>query len=40
MEQTKAIKGLQIALQTELNGIEFYRLAAEKTEDPKGKKVF
>jgi len=29
-----------MALQTELNGIQFYKMAAEKTEDEKGKKVF
>jgi rubrerythrin len=40
MEQSKAIQGLLTALQTELNGIEFYRIAAEKTEDEKGKKAF
>ena len=40
MEQTKAIEGLKTALQAELNGIEFYRMAAEKTEDMKGKRVF
>ncbi len=40
METRKALEGLKIAMQTELNGIEFYRLAAEKTEDPKGKEVF
>jgi rubrerythrin len=40
MEKLKAIEGLMTALQTELNGIEFYRMAAEKTDDPKGKKVF
>lgn len=40
METSKAIEGLRIALQTELNGIEFYRMAAEKTEDAKGKRVF
>jgi len=40
MEQSKAIEGLKIALQTELNGIEFYRMAAEKTGDAKGKQVF
>ncbi len=40
MEKSKAIDGLKTALQTELNGIEFYRMAAEKTDDPKGKKVF
>jgi len=40
MEVQKALEGLKIAMQTELNGIEFYRLAAEKTEDKKGKEVF
>lgn len=40
MERSKSIKGLMTALQTELNGIEFYKIAAEKTEDAKGKKVF
>lgn len=40
MEQSKAIDGLKIALQAELNGIEFYRMAAEKTDDAKGKRVF
>ncbi|MDH4210122.1 MAG: ferritin family protein [candidate division WOR-3 bacterium] len=40
MEQSKAIQGLLTALQTELNGIEFYKMAAEKTEDEKGKKAF
>lgn len=40
MERNKALEGLKIAIQTELNGIEFYRLAAEKTEDRKGKEVF
>ncbi len=40
MEVKKAIEGLKIAMQTELNGIEFYRIAAEKTDDSKGKQVF
>ena len=40
MDSNKAIQGLKIALQTELNGIEFYKMAAEKTEDSKGKEVF
>ncbi len=40
MKKSKAIDGLRTALQTELNGIEFYRMAAEKTEDTKGKRVF
>jgi rubrerythrin len=40
MDKEKAIENLKIALQTELNGIHFYKMAAEKTEDKKGKKVF
>ena len=40
MNDSKAITGLKTALQTELNGIEFYRMAAEKTEDAKGKQAF
>jgi rubrerythrin len=40
MDRKKAIEGLKIALQTELNGIQFYKMAAEKTEDKKGKEVF
>jgi rubrerythrin len=40
MDESKAIQGLETALQTELNGIEFYRMAAERTEDEKGKKAF
>lgn len=40
MDRSKAIEGLETALQTELNGIEFYRVAAQQTEDVKGKKVF
>ncbi len=40
MDKEKTLKGIKIALQTELNGIEFYRIAAEKTEDRKGKEVF
>ena len=40
MSESKAIDGLRIALQTELNGIEFYKMAAQRTEDEKGKKVF
>ena len=40
MDKEKALKGLKTALQTELNGIEFYKMAAEKTEDPQGKQVF
>ncbi len=40
MEVKKALEGLKIAMQTELNGIEFYKMAAEKTEDSKGKQVF
>ena len=40
MERSQAIEGLKAALQAELNGIEFYRMAAHKTDDVKGKKVF
>ena len=40
MDKDKAIEGLKVALQTELNGIEFYRTAAEKTDDAKGKRAF
>ncbi len=40
MNKKKALEGLKIALQTELNGIEFYRMAAEKTDDKKGKEIF
>ncbi len=40
MNKEKIIEGLKKALQTELNGIQFYKMAAEKTEDEKGKQVF
>ncbi len=40
MNKNNALEGLKIALQTELNGIQFYKLAAEKATDPKAKKVF
>lgn len=40
MNQSRAIEGLKTALQTELNGIEFYRMAAQNTEDVKGKQAF
>ncbi|HEX7320036.1 MAG TPA: ferritin family protein [bacterium] len=40
MDTSKIISGLQTALQTELNGIQFYRIASEKTEDIKAKSVF
>lgn len=40
MQKEQALAGLKIALQTELNGIQFYKMAAEKTEDKKGKEVF
>ncbi len=40
MDKEKALDGLKIALQTELNGIQFYKMAAGKTEDKKGKEVF
>lgn len=40
MKPSSALEGLKTALQTELNGIEFYRLAARNTDDVKGRKVF
>ena len=40
MELKEAIDGLRTALQTELNGYQFYKLAAENTTDKKGKQVF
>jgi len=40
MPSEKIIEGLRIAMQTELNGINFYKLAAEKTEDKKARQVF
>ncbi len=40
MDIKEAIDGLRTALQTELNGYQFYRIAAEKTADKKAKKVF
>ncbi len=40
MDKEKAIEGLKIALQTELNGIQFYSMAADRTTDKKGKEVF
>ena len=40
MANEELLAGLKTALQTEMNGVEFYRLAAEKTGDPKGREVF
>ncbi|MBN2621643.1 ferritin family protein [candidate division WOR-3 bacterium] len=40
MDKENMLEGLRTALQTELNGIQFYRLAAERTNDLKGKEVF
>lgn len=40
MPDEDILKGLKIALETEMNGIEFYRTAVEKTGDTKGKEVF
>lgn len=40
MDRAKSIEALKTALQTELNGIYFYRMAAKNTVDPKGKEVF
>jgi rubrerythrin len=40
MDKEKMLEGLRTALQTELNGMQFYRIAAEKTNDAKGKEMF
>lgn len=40
MHKNKAIEAIKIAIQTELNGIQFYELAAQRTGDEKGKAVF
>jgi len=40
MPNDDILKGLQTALETEMNGIEFYRIAAEKTADTKAKGIF
>lgn len=40
MNKEKLLQGLKTAMQTELNGIQFYTLASEKTTDEKGKEVF
>ncbi len=40
MDKNKVTDGLKIALQTELNGIHFYKMVADKTSDQKGKAVF
>jgi rubrerythrin len=40
MANDDILKGLRTALETEMNGIEFYRTAVEKTEDKKAKGVF
>ncbi len=42
MEKTtkQVLAGLQLAMQAELTGREFYKMAAKNTKDPQGKKVF
>lgn len=40
MKSTTALEGVKMAMQTEMNGIEFYRMAAERTTDPRGKEAF
>ncbi|MGB3341658.1 MAG: ferritin family protein [bacterium] len=40
MDIKKTIEAMRIGIQTELNGIQFYQLAAERTRDEKGKAVF
>ncbi len=40
MDIKAILDGMKIALQTELNGIQFYKTAAEHTEDKKGKETF
>jgi len=40
MDREKVVNGLKAALQTELDGIQFYKMVAEKTSDQKGKAVF
>lgn len=40
MNKEKAIKAIKIAIQIELNGVNFYKLAAGNTSDEKGCAVF
>ncbi len=40
MSEAKGSEALQAALQTELDGMEFYRQAAKKCSDPLGKRMF
>lgn len=40
MTEKSILEGLKEALQTEMNGVEFYRLAAAQTQDAKGREVF
>jgi rubrerythrin len=40
MNKKESIEAVKTAMQTELNGINFYNMAAEKTADEKGKAVF
>lgn len=40
MDKEKILQAIRVALQTELNGVNFYKMAAEGTSDQKGKEVF
>ena len=40
MNKEKRLEALRIAIQTELNGVSFYQMAAEQTSDKRGKEVF
>lgn len=40
MDTEMTLEALRIAIQTELNGVHFYRMAAERTSDERGKKMF
>jgi len=39
-KKREQVEALQIAMDTEKKGYRFYRIAAESSKDPKGKKVF
>lgn len=40
MVNNKILDAIKVAIQTELNGIQFYQFASERTSDKKGKAVF
>jgi rubrerythrin len=40
MAKDKLLEALRMALQTELDGVNFYQMAAERTSDERGKKTF